>query len=439
MVQTTSLPGRTVVTETGELLWFSGTAYLGMGHVPAFQALLRDGLTRAGSTWGSSRHNTVRLAVYDEAEAALARFVGASAALTVSSGMLAGRVVAANFGPQAAVFYAPGVHPALWGSDFQPANEPMEVWWEKLPERVAACESGEIIIATDSVGSPHTSRVPLERLGELPADKAVTVVVDDSHGLGIFGENGAGSYGALARVIKRNAARPRHNIILVSSLNKALGVPAGAIFSDEKTIAAFRHSPWFGGSSPAVPGAMWAMTRAFGLYREQHAKLMENTRFFVETLGETVRHFRWMPDYPAFTTTAEGVHEFLFKNGILTASFPYPTPADPPMTRLVVSALHTRDDLLEVAKRCKEFFGMGRRILVFDRENDALVGEVELTEKLTFSHLKEIFPTGEDDPLLIYPRTITPNEAIKLARLVEVIFDFDRYVYELDCFAERPT
>jgi 7-keto-8-aminopelargonate synthetase-like enzyme len=249
------------------------------------------------------------------------------------------------------VFYAPGVHPALWGADYRPADEPMDVWWKKLFERVANCNPDEIIIATDSVGSPHTGRVPLERLGELPADKAVTVVVDDSHGLGIFGEQGVGSYPALAGSI-----HSRHKLLVVSSLNKALGVPAGVVFSDEKTIASLRHSPFFGGSSPAVPGALWALTRAFDLYRWQHAKLMENTRFFVENLGETVDQFCRMPGYPAFTTTAEGFHEFLAKNGILTASFSYPTPADPPITRLVVSALHTYGDLETVAKICQHFF-----------------------------------------------------------------------------------
>ncbi len=353
MVQTTSLPSRTVFVENTEFLWFSGTAYLGMGHVPAFGALMREGLQRYGAGWGSSRHNTLRLAVYDEAEAALAEFVGAPAALTVSSGMLAGHLVAAGFGSQI-VFYAPGVHPALWGADYQPTIEPMDVWWERLPERVAACETGEIVVATDSVGSPHTGRVPLERLAELPTDKAVTVVVDDSHGLGIFGESGEGSYRALARVVN-----PRHNLVVVSSLNKALGVPAGAIFSAEETIAGLRHSPWFGGSSPAAPGALWAMSRAAGLYRAQHAKLLENTRAFVENLGETLQHFCSIPDYPAFTTTADGFHEFLLQNGILTASFSYPTPADAPITRLVVSALHTNDDIRRLATACRAFFNEG--------------------------------------------------------------------------------
>lgn len=430
-VTTESLPGRTVRVGNQELLWFSGTAYLSMGHVPEFQELLREGLTRAGSTWGSSRHNTVRLAVYEEAEAALADFVGAPAALTVSSGMLAGRLVTATIPSRATVFYAPGVHPALWGSGYQPATEPMEVWWERLPERVAACEAEEIVIATDSVGSPHTSRVPLERLADLPTEKSVTVVVDDSHGLGVFGERGEGVYQMLARVIN-----PRHNTVVVSSLNKALGVPAGVIFSDEKTIAALRHSPWFGGSSPAVPGALWAMTRAFGLYREQHAKLLENTRFFVKDLGDLVNRFCWVPDYPAFTTTAEGFQEFLAKNNILTASFPYPTPADAPITRLVVSALHTQEDILELVKWCKIFFGIRRYISVFDRRTERLIREIPLHEMLSLSELKAIVIDNHDDPLLIESYPIDQKVAAKFVEKTGEAFDFDKFIYYLDCFDE---
>lgn len=358
---TSSLPGRTVSVQDQEFLWFSGTAYLGMGHVPAFRALMREGLERYGTGWGSSRHNTLRLAVYEEAEAALAHFVGAPAALTVSSGMLAGRVVAAGFSPQThIIFHAPGVHPALWGPGYTPATESLAEWFSRLPERVSASESEHVVIATDSVGSPHTGAVPFDWIQKLPAEKRVTVVVDDSHGLGIFGENGEGIYAHLAPLLGGVGSIVRQvgsmRLVVVSSLNKALGVPAGAIFSDAETIATLKTSPWFGGSSPAAPAGLWAMQHAFGLYREQHRTLLENTRYFVECLGETLRHFAWMPDYPAFTTTAEGFHEFLLQNGILTASFPYPTPTDTPITRLVVSALHTREDLERVAGVCRDFF-----------------------------------------------------------------------------------
>ena len=350
MVQTEFLPGRTVLADGQEYIWFSGTAYLGMGHHPAFRQLLLDGMARYSTNWGSSRHNTVRLTVYEEAETALATFCGAPGALTVSSGMLAGQIVMKALAGRP-TFYAPGVHPALWGADYQPSTEPISEWFARLPERVVACEADYVVIATDSVGSPHTGAVPFDWIRALPAAKPVTVVVDDSHGLGIFGENGAGIYLTLSRV-----ANPRHKIVVVSSLNKALGVPAGAIFSDTETIAALKTSPWFGGSSPAAPAGLWAMQHAPGLYREQHQKLLENTRAFVENLGETVRHFQWMPNYPAFTTTAEGFPDFLRKNGILTASFSYPTPVDAPITRLVVSALHTREDLERVAEVCRAFF-----------------------------------------------------------------------------------
>jgi 7-keto-8-aminopelargonate synthetase-like enzyme len=43
------------------------------------------------------------------------------------------------------------------------------------------------------------------------------------------------------------------------------------------------------------------------------------------------------------------MHEFLKENGIMTACFPYPTATDLPVTRLVVSALHLKEDLDKLA------------------------------------------------------------------------------------------
>ena len=48
---------------------------------------------------------------------------------------------------------------------------------------------------------------------------------------------------------------------------------------------------------------------------------------------------------------------FLKEHQILTASFSYPTPQDAPVTRLVVSSLHTPNDLDILAARCCDFVG----------------------------------------------------------------------------------
>ncbi|MFN8355123.1 MAG: aminotransferase class I/II-fold pyridoxal phosphate-dependent enzyme [Spirosomataceae bacterium] len=354
MIYTDSLPSRTVRVKQQDWLWFSGTAYLGMGHNALYKNYLLEGLTQYGSTFGSSRNNNLRLQVYEEAEQTLAQFVGAPASLSVSSGMLVGQLVMKWLTQQqvAEVWFAPNVHPALWTPQYQPNPSPSQEWFEALPEQLAHSPHSQFIIATDSVGSPQVEQVPLRWIRQLPENKQVTIVIDDSHGLGVFGRHGEGIY---AKAVQ-HLVHPNHQLLVVSSLNKALGTPAGAIFADESTITAIRKMPMFSGASPSVPACMYALMRACqtGIYAHEHQKLLASTQHFMNSVKD-LGLFSYFEDYPAFCSLRSGLHEFLKERQILTASFPYPTPDSPPVTRLVVSSLHTIEDLNTLAEACVAF------------------------------------------------------------------------------------
>ncbi|MFT4033765.1 MAG: aminotransferase class I/II-fold pyridoxal phosphate-dependent enzyme [Siphonobacter sp.] len=342
---TTELPGRTVEIDNREFLWCSGTSYLGMSKNPAFVERIMEGLQRVGTNWGSSRNNTLRLKVYDEAESAIAQWMGAPAALTVSSGMLAGQIVMKWLAQtEATYFYAPNAHPAIRGKAFFPTSETYEKWFTALPERIAQTSARRIIIVTDSVGSPHTSTIPFRWIQELPTDKEIILVIDDSHGLGIFGD-GKGIFSTL---------RPPDQVTLigVASLNKAMGIPAGIILGPKHLLASIRHFSMFSGSSPSSPAYLWAMVHSFDLYKSAHHKLLQNVESFTKQLGAGLAAFHWAERYPAFTTAQPGLHEFLIEQNILTACFPYPGPHDPAITRLVISSLHTESDLRQIASAC---------------------------------------------------------------------------------------
>ena len=72
MLVTHQLPGRTVVIDGKERLYFSGTSYLGVSNNPDFQQLLQAGISRYGTNYGSSRASNLQLAVYAAAEQQLA-------------------------------------------------------------------------------------------------------------------------------------------------------------------------------------------------------------------------------------------------------------------------------------------------------------------------------------------------------------------------------
>lgn len=332
-----------------EYLWASGTDYLGLAHHAGYRAALTEGLARYGTHFGSSRNNTLRLRIFEELETELANFCGAPAALTTSSGLVAGQTLLRYLrqrAPETVVLYAPGVHPALWDFDYQPSTESLPDWYEQLPDRVAALASRPVLVCLDSVGSPHTARVPLELLEGLPEN--ATVVVDDSHGLGVLGKGGRGNYPVVGRI--------NNPSYLVSSLNKALGTPAGVILGDAANLDGLRRYPLFSGASPVTPGYAWALREVLPELPRIQEVLLGKIREFGTRADEALGHFNWMGGYPAFTTATPGLHDHLLAAGILTACFPYPGPTDPAITRLVVTPLHTSDDLGRLADACRTFF-----------------------------------------------------------------------------------
>ncbi|MGV3588073.1 MAG: hypothetical protein ACO1OF_13795 [Adhaeribacter sp.] len=114
ILTSTELPGRTLTANGREYLYFSGTSYLGMSRNQKFQALLQEGFRQYGLNYSSSRLSNVQLAVFAETENYLATYTGAEAALTISSGLLAGQLVVQALAGSGTFIYAPRTHPALW-------------------------------------------------------------------------------------------------------------------------------------------------------------------------------------------------------------------------------------------------------------------------------------------------------------------------------------
>lgn len=349
---TDSLPGRTVTLADGrEFLWFSGTDYLGMGHDETFQLHLAEGFQRYGTHYGSSRNGSLRLAVYEEVEASLAAFVGAPAALVVSSGMWAGQLVLSNTEfLSAQVHYAPRVHPALWGPDYVSQELAWSEWLGQTIQKIQQSDAQQThVICTDAVGSPWVEKYDLQVLHKLPDDHQILLIVDDSHGLGVLGQGGTGVFSQLPQ-------RDNLRSVVTASLNKALGVPGGVIFGDADCIQNLRLSPRFAGSSPAAPAYFYALQQNLtkGIFQEAHKKLMANIQYFTKKLSHP-NLLETIENYPVFCSRDSNLYPYLFENRILTSHFSYPKPTDPAIVRLVITAPHQKVDLDRLAEVLSNF------------------------------------------------------------------------------------
>jgi 8-amino-7-oxononanoate synthase len=340
------LPNRFISIRGQNYLFFSGTSYLGMSQNRAFQALVMEEMARYGVAFGSSRNGNLQLRVYEEGEAALAHWTSAPAALTVSSGMMAGQVVMQWLASRAhtRVVYAPHTHPALWHTPTValPIGSFTD-WAAQLPDQLAQFPDGQVVVAMNSVDAGHSEVFELDWLAYLPTTRPITLVVDDSHGIGVIG-SGSGptvGRGAWNEVTKHLPANVR--LVVTASLAKAMGLPGGLILSNAETLATLRHTPFFGGASPIAPAPLAAFARAEELYAEAQARLVRNIRLAEEVLRPTGL-FRQTPGYPVFHTEHDELYRHLLGQGIFIYSFAYPTPQDKPNTRLVISAFHEPED-----------------------------------------------------------------------------------------------
>jgi 8-amino-7-oxononanoate synthase len=351
MFKIQKIPSRTVQTEKGKYFWFGGTSYLGMPHNTHFQELVKFGLENYGANWGSSRNNPLRLSIYEKVETFLANFAKAPSALTVSSGMLAGQMVSKYLETKfskAPIIYAPRVHPALWGKNFVPNSESFAEFIEKINSQIIEYQSDTITILADSVSSPHFENYDFEWVQNLPKNKQINLVIDDSHSLGVMNENGEGVYPTISH--DENV-----NLVVVASLNKALGVPAGVIFGKKELTIEISQTAFFSGCSPMSPAFAYACANAREIYKNELTILRHNIKYFKSNLSKSIE-LENLEGHPAFCFNKDALHEYLKQKNILVPSFGYPNPTDKPITRLIISSLHTKDDINLLTNCIKEFY-----------------------------------------------------------------------------------
>lgn len=362
---TSHLPGRKVLLNNGkEYLYFSGTDYLGMGHHDGFLTYLKEGISIYGTHFGSSRNNSLRLEVFEEAETALTKFTGAPAALTTSSGMWAGQLLVKEL-PQIITsdlqnknshtsniryHYAPRVHPALWGTEYSSSSLDWKDWAKDIILTIQESSTDCVhIICSDSVGSPFVESFDFSVFKSLPFYREIYLIVDDSHGFGVLGKNGGGIFRELSSI-------QQVKLIISSSLNKALGIPGGVILGNSDSIATIRKSPFFAGASPTSPAYMYAFNKLLesNIYPIVHQQLLDKVNYIAEKLTQT-NLFVSIPDYPVFCSLNSELFDFLEQNGIMASCFSYPQPTDLPVTRIVISAIHQKEDLDRLAEVCMKF------------------------------------------------------------------------------------
>ncbi|MEH6681732.1 MAG: aminotransferase class I/II-fold pyridoxal phosphate-dependent enzyme [Sediminicola sp.] len=331
-----SFPGPELLVNGEPFLYFGGTAYLGLQTDPNFQDIMIGHIKKYGTNYGASRNSNLRISVYGRAEEYLSYLVGSESCLTLSSGYLAGQAVSQFFANgNYALFHAPNAHPALQLPTTRSYGSYPSLQADLL-DHIRSNSKKRPVLFLDSVDFSGLNHPSFEELKKLPLEKII-LVIDDSHAIGILGNDGAGTYRNLLQLGALET-------IVSTSLGKGFGIQAGAIFGSWERLKGIRDSSFFGGASPAAAAHLATLLDATSIFGQKRTILRANMAYF-QSHYSIMPLFTTLRDHPTYSFHNSDLATFLETNHILFTHFPYPRPDSPMMGRIVLSAHHTKEQI----------------------------------------------------------------------------------------------
>ena len=316
----------------GEVVVLSSNNYLGLAADPRVVEAGIDGLRRYGAGTASVRFICGTFAPHHELEDALAALSGTEDALTYVSCWNANEALIPSLTNERTVLLSDELNHASLVDAMRLAKPARKVVFphsdmEALERELAACEPAQRkLVITDGVFSMEGDLARLPEIVELAERYAATVIVDDSHGVGVMGATGRGTvehFGLEGRVD-----------IVTGTLGKALGGAAGGYVAASREVCEFlaqRSRPQLF-SNALPPTVACSARRAVQLLTEDSslvARLRENTKWFRAQLID--EGFSPIPGDAAIipivlgdTAVAIRFSQRLLDEGVFVTGFGYP-------------------------------------------------------------------------------------------------------------------
>lgn len=331
-MQINKAPNTTIQINGKEHLYFSGTSYLGVSNLQEFQEILFKNIKKWGTSFGSSRNSNIQLDVYEKGEKYLSDYLNTEDSVVVSSGTVAGLLTLTVLRKITDVFFhMPKTHPAILPKKSFPVfNE------NGINPLFLNDDSNAICIVVDAIPTLETSPFNFDFLNKIPEHKKVYIVIDESHSLGVLGDNGNG----ISSIIKLPNTVEK---ICISSFSKAFSVNGGVVSGRKNFIKKIRKESLFVGSAAMNPAFLESVIYSKALYAKQLQKLQVNCNYVFNKI-KGLEKVRMSNNYPVFFFDDEGISEYLLSKKVVITSFYYPT-ASKKINRIVLNANHNKNQL----------------------------------------------------------------------------------------------
>ena len=347
----------------GKVLMFGSNSYLGLTNDPRLKEAAKRAIDKYGTGCAGSPFLNGTLDIHVQLQDELAAFLGKDDVMLFSAGFLANSgVIPDVVGRGDYLFYDERVHASIMEGKLITFANTQKYRHNDMAdlERVlqkAPLDASKLVV-TDGVFSMEGDVAQVDQMVAICDRYNATLMVDEAHGLGVFGREGRGTcdhFGMLPNVE-----------LIMGTFSKSLASVGGFIAADKDTINWMKHSvrPYIFTASitPASTASVLEALRIMRSEPERNTALWENQRYALKAfkdLGFEVGNTQ-TPIIPLFIRdnikTFTITHHLLEDGVFVTPVIAPAVPSDETLIRVALMATHTHEQIdIAVEKIHREF------------------------------------------------------------------------------------
>lgn len=343
-----------VIINGKKVLMFGSNAYLGLTNHPKVVEASINATKKYGTGMAGSRFLNGTLDIHVELENKLAAFVGKESAIVYSTGFNVNEgVMGCVTSREDYILWDELDHASIIEGNRASLSTKLKFRhndMESLEKQLQKCEPDKVkLIAVDGVFSMEGDIINLPELVRLADKYNANILIDEAHGLGVFGRNfnGKGVHDYFGLTDRMD--------LIMGTFSKSLASIGGFIAADEAIIDYLRHNsrPYIFSAS-ITPGATAAANAALDILinePERVERLWDITNYSLDgfrSMGCEIGHTA-SPIIPLFIRDNEKtflITKDLFEDGIFVN--PVVSPAVAPndtLIRFSLMATHTKEQV----------------------------------------------------------------------------------------------
>lgn len=341
-----------VIVNGKKVLMFGSNSYLGLTGHPKIKEAAKAAIDKYGTGCAGSPFLNGTLDIHIQLQDELAEFMGKDQVLLFSAGFQANSgTIPCITGRNDYLIYDELDHASIMeGKLITFANtlkykhcnmQDLERVLQKLP-----LEAVKLVVA-DGVFSMEGDISPVDEMVALCDKYQATLMIDEAHGLGVFGREGRGTCDHFNML-------PNVDLVM-GTFSKSLASIGGFLAGDKETLNYLKHNirPYIFTASiaPAATASVLAALQIMRSEPERQAQLWNNTEYALKCyrdLGFEIGNTQ-SPIIPLFIRDAEKTFlatRMIFDEGIfVTPVIPPAVPSQDTLIRFAIMATHTHEQI----------------------------------------------------------------------------------------------